>query len=101
MSACDDPSIERAPCAERRGEGSARGDLQGSRGSIMSRPADEGLADRIEKLAARVAKVGPQMEAMVKEKQGDNPDFAFLSGGDGAEYSAERHWLLARDQQSA
>ena len=54
----------------------------------MSRPADEGLADRIEKLAARVAKVGPQMEAMVKEKQGDNPDFAFLSGGDGAEYYA-------------
>ena len=71
----------------------------------MSRPADEALADRIEKLASRVARVGPQMESMVKEKQGDNPDFAFLSGGEGAGYYAgivgrsalPPGWVEARD----
>ena len=66
----------------------ARRDITRDINIIMSRPADEALADRIEKLAARVAKVGPQMEEMVKEKQGDSPDFAFLSGGEGAEYYA-------------
>ena len=51
----------------------------------MSRPADEALADRIEKLAARVGS-NPQFESIVLEKQGDNPDFAFLNGGEGADY---------------
>ena len=55
-------------------------------GRAMSRPANEALALCIEKLAARVAKVGPQLEALVLEKQGDNPAFAFLKGGEGAEY---------------
>ena len=51
------------------------------------RPANEALACTIEKLAARVAKVGSQLEAMVLEKQGDNPAFAFLhAGGEGADY---------------
>ena len=72
---------------------------------MSHRPADEALADRIEKLASRVARVGPQMESMVKEKQGDNPDFAFLSGGEGAGYYAgivgrsvlSPGWVEARD----
>ena len=72
---------------------------------MSHRPADEALADRIEKLASRVARVGPQMESMVKEKQGDNPDFAFLSGGEGAGYYAgivgrsalPPGWVEARD----
>jgi hypothetical protein len=58
----------------------------GSSGGAISRPANEALALCIEKLAARVAKVGLQFETVVLEKQGDNPAFAFLKGGEGADY---------------
>ena len=51
----------------------------------MERPSDEKLAERIEKLVAFVARK-PEMEAFTAEKQKDNPEFAFLSGGEGAEY---------------
>ena len=58
-----------------------------SSGGAISRPSNEKLAQCIEKLAARVAKVGPQFETMVLQKQGDNPEFAFLKlGGEGADY---------------
>ena len=51
----------------------------------VERPSDEKLAERIEKLVAFVARK-PEMEAFTAEKQKDNPEFAFLSGGEGAEY---------------
>ena len=58
----------------------------GSSGGAISRPSNEALALCIEKLAARVAKVGLQFETVVLQKQGDNPEFAFLKGGEGADY---------------
>ena len=58
----------------------------GSSGGAISRPSNEALALCIEKLAARVAKVGLQFETVVLQKQGDNPAFAFLKGGEGADY---------------
>ena len=57
-----------------------------SSGGAISRPSNEALALCIEKLAARVAKVGLQFETVVLQKQGDNPAFAFLKGGEGADY---------------
>ena len=58
----------------------------GSSGGAISRPSNEALALCIEKLAARVAKVGLQFETVVLQKQGHNPAFAFLKGGEGADY---------------
>ena len=50
------------------------------RGDVPRNPA---LVDTIEKLAAAVRKVGPQMENTVRQR---NPEFAFLFGGEGAAF---------------
>ena len=55
-------------------------------------PSDPELLKRIDKLAQYVAK-NTAMEDMVRGKQAGNPDFAFLDGGEGAEY---RHGLHDR-----
>eukprot|EP00322_Chrysochromulina_rotalis_P004830 CAMPEP_0115863936 /NCGR_PEP_ID=MMETSP0287-20121206/18942_1 /TAXON_ID=412157 /ORGANISM="Chrysochromulina rotalis, Strain UIO044" /LENGTH=113 /DNA_ID=CAMNT_0003318391 /DNA_START=18 /DNA_END=355 /DNA_ORIENTATION=- len=53
-------------------------------------PSDPELVQRIQKLAAYVAK-NASMEDHVRGKQESNPDFAFLSGGEGsAFYQAEK-----------
>ena len=53
------------------------------RGDVPRNPA---LVNTIEKLAAAVRKVGPQMESTVRERQRGNPEFAFLFGGEGAAF---------------
>ena len=49
----------------------------------------ETLQGRIEKLARYVAQSNGAMEATVRERQRDNPEFAFLFGGEGAAYYTE------------
>ncbi|XP_018577748.1 splicing factor, suppressor of white-apricot homolog [Anoplophora glabripennis] len=49
---------------------------------------------RIEKTAKFVCKQGPQMEILIKAKQGNNPQFSFLNQGDKL-YKFYRHVLAA------
>lgn len=56
-------------------------------------PADSELRQRIEKLAEFTAKNGSDFEALMREKQKDNPGYAFLSGGLGADYYRRQLFL--------
>jgi G patch domain-containing protein 1 len=56
------------------------------------RPDDSELCKYIEGLASFVAKSGPRLEEISKEKQRDNPMFAFLFGGLGHDYYSRRLW---------
>ncbi|KAL6212622.1 hypothetical protein ACLB2K_017840 [Fragaria x ananassa] len=49
-------------------------------------PSDPELHKRIDKLVEYSAKNGPDFEAMIRDKQQDNPDYAFLFGGEGHAY---------------
>lgn len=49
---------------------------------------------KIEKTAKFVNQHGPQMEILIKAKQGDNPQFSFLNQGDEL-YKFYRHVLSA------
>ena len=57
----------------------------------MPPPRDSDLRTRIEKLSAYVSQSGSNvdMEATLRERQRGNPQFAFLFGGEGADYYAE------------
>lgn len=55
-------------------------------------PDDPELCKYIEGLASFVAKSGPCLEEISKEKQKDNPMFGFLFGGLGHDYYARRLW---------
>lgn len=55
-------------------------------------PDDPELCKYIEGLASFVAKSGPRLEEISKEKQKDNPMFGFLFGGLGHDYYARRLW---------
>ena len=55
-------------------------------------PDDPELCKYIEGLASFVAKSGPRLEEISKEKQRDNPMFAFLFGGPGHDYYSRRLW---------
>ncbi|KAL6873745.1 hypothetical protein ACP4OV_013827 [Aristida adscensionis] len=59
-------------------------------------PADPELQKRIDKLVEYTAKNGPDFEAMIRDKQRDNPDYAFVFGGDGHAYYRYKLWLSAR-----
>jgi hypothetical protein len=59
-------------------------------------PSDEALALRISKLAEFVVRNGPAFEHQVRNKQGANPEYAFLNGGAGSGYY---HWCLFCTQQ--
>ncbi|XP_078437389.1 SWAP (Suppressor-of-White-APricot)/surp RNA-binding domain-containing protein [Wolffia australiana] len=59
-------------------------------------PADPDLHKCIDKLAEYVSKNGPEFEAMIREKQHDNPIYAFLFGGEGHGYYRYRLWLSSR-----
>lgn len=59
-------------------------------------PPDPELHKRIDKLVEYIAKNGPEFEAMIREKQQDNPDYSFLIGGDGHGYYQYRLWALTR-----
>ncbi|CAL5364136.1 unnamed protein product [Camellia sinensis] len=49
-------------------------------------PSDPELQKRIDKLVEYATKNGPEVEAMIREKQQDNPDYSFLFGGEGHNY---------------
>lgn len=56
-------------------------------------PSDPELQKRIDKLVEYAAKNGPEFEAMIREKQQDNPDYSFLFGGEGHNYYRYKLWL--------
>uniref|UniRef100_A0A1D1ZE57 Calcium homeostasis endoplasmic reticulum protein n=1 Tax=Anthurium amnicola TaxID=1678845 RepID=A0A1D1ZE57_9ARAE len=59
-------------------------------------PSDPDLHKCIDKLVEYVAKNGPDFEAMIREKQHDNPAYGFLFGGEGHGYYRHKLWLSAR-----
>lgn len=64
--------------------------LAGGARSAAAAAASVGLAPdlkkRVEIMAEHVARAGPEFESTVKCKNAGNPQFAFLLGGEGAEY---------------
>lgn len=56
-------------------------------------PADNDLQKRIDKLVEYAVKNGPQFEALMKDKQKDNPMYAFLFGAEGHDYYRYKLWL--------
>ncbi|KAH7298628.1 hypothetical protein KP509_25G051900 [Ceratopteris richardii] len=60
---------------------------------IVPPPADQELQKRIEKLVEYAAKNGPEFEKMLKEKQKDNPLYAFLFGAEGYAYYRYKLWV--------
>ena len=58
---------------------------------FVSPPSDAGLVQRVEKLAEFVQRNGSQFQELMRQKQRDNPEYAFLFGGDGATFY---RWIL-------
>ncbi|CAN8326739.1 unnamed protein product [Cochlearia groenlandica] len=56
-------------------------------------PADPELQKRIDKLVEYSIKNGPEFEAMMRDRQKDNPDYAFLFGGEGNGYYRYKQFL--------
>lgn len=56
-------------------------------------PSDPELQKRIDKLVEYATKNGPEFEAMIREKQKDNPAYSFLFGGEGHGYYRYKLWL--------
>ncbi|KAF2313573.1 hypothetical protein GH714_011795 [Hevea brasiliensis] len=56
-------------------------------------PSDTELQKRIDKLVEYATKNGPEFEAMIREKQQDNPAYSFLFGGEGHNYYRYKLWL--------
>ncbi|KAF8391486.1 hypothetical protein HHK36_023791 [Tetracentron sinense] len=59
-------------------------------------PSDPELHKRIDKLVEYAAKNGPEFEAMIREKQQDNPAYSFLFGAEGHNYYRYMLWLSTR-----
>jgi hypothetical protein len=57
-------------------------------------PTDLEEVKRIDKVAEYAAKNGQQFEALMKEKQKDNPAYAFLVGGENSAYYRYKLWSL-------
>ncbi|XP_062178357.1 uncharacterized protein LOC133883151 isoform X2 [Phragmites australis] len=64
-------------------------------------PADPELQKRIDKLVEYIGKNGPDFEAMIRDKQHDNPDYAFVFGGEGHAYYRYMLWLSPRPPVAA
>ncbi|KAJ0974758.1 hypothetical protein J5N97_016723 [Dioscorea zingiberensis] len=64
-------------------------------------PSDPELQKRIDKSVEYAAKNGPEFEAMIREKQHDNPAYSFLFGGEGHNYYRYKLWLSTRPPSSA
>ncbi|XP_022731858.1 uncharacterized protein LOC111286246 [Durio zibethinus] len=60
---------------------------------LATPPSDTELQKRIDKLVEYATKNGPEFEAMIREKQHDNPDYSFLFGGEGNGYYRYKLWL--------
>lgn len=61
-------------------------------------PSDPELQKRIDKLIEYSAKNGPEFEAMIREKQQDNPAYSFLFGGEGYNYYRYKLYISIRQQ---
>ncbi|XP_076926715.1 SUPPRESSOR-OF-WHITE-APRICOT/SURP RNA-binding domain containing protein 1-like [Bidens hawaiensis] len=59
-------------------------------------PSDPDQQKCIDKLVEYAVKNGPEFEAMIREKQKDNPAYSFLFGGDGHGYYRYKLWLATR-----
>ncbi|CAM0909482.1 unnamed protein product [Alopecurus aequalis] len=59
-------------------------------------PADPELQKRIDKLVEYIAKNGPEFEIVIRDKQHDNPDYAFVFGGEGHAYYRYMLWVAGR-----
>ncbi|KAG9459794.1 hypothetical protein H6P81_004302 [Aristolochia fimbriata] len=59
-------------------------------------PSDPELHKRIDKLVEYSVKNGPEFEAMIREKQQDNPAYSFLFGAEGHAYYRYKFWLSTR-----
>ncbi|XP_009802757.1 SUPPRESSOR-OF-WHITE-APRICOT/SURP RNA-binding domain containing protein 1-like [Nicotiana tabacum] len=59
-------------------------------------PSDPELLKRIDKLIEYAVKNGPDFEAMIREKQQDNPAYSFLFGGEGHYYYRYKLWMATR-----
>ncbi|XP_024401408.1 uncharacterized protein [Physcomitrium patens] len=55
-------------------------------------PADNDLQKRIDKLVEYACKNGPQFEALMKDKQKENPLYSFLFGAEGHDYYRYKLW---------
>ncbi|TYJ30184.1 hypothetical protein E1A91_A06G117200v1 [Gossypium mustelinum] len=65
---------------------------------LAAPPSDPDLQKRIDKLVEYATKNGPEFEAMIREKQQDNPDYNFLFGGEGNGYYRYKLWLSTHPQ---
>ncbi|XP_077210367.1 SWAP (Suppressor-of-White-APricot)/surp RNA-binding domain-containing protein [Tasmannia lanceolata] len=63
-------------------------------------PSDPELHKRIDKLVEYASKNGPEFEAMIREKQQDNPGYSFLFGAEGHNYYRYKLWLSTRPSGS-
>ncbi|KAF5188228.1 Calcium homeostasis endoplasmic reticulum protein [Thalictrum thalictroides] len=59
-------------------------------------PSDPEHQKVIDKLVEYAAKNGPEFEAMIREKQRDNPAYSFLFGGEGHNYYRYKLWISTR-----
>ncbi|KAK8952351.1 hypothetical protein KSP39_PZI003365 [Platanthera zijinensis] len=59
-------------------------------------PADPELHKRIDKLIEYSARNGPEFEALIREREQDNPAYSFLFGGEGHSYYRYKLWLSTR-----
>lgn len=59
-------------------------------------PADPELHKRIDKLIEYAARNGPEFEALIREREQDNPAYSFLFGGEGYNYYRYNLWLSTR-----
>lgn len=59
-------------------------------------PADPEFHKRIDKLIEYAARNGPEFEALIREREQDNPAYSFLFGGEGHNYYRYKLWLSTR-----
>ncbi|CAA2995382.1 calcium homeostasis endoplasmic reticulum -like isoform X1 [Olea europaea subsp. europaea] len=59
-------------------------------------PSDPELQKRIDKLVEYAVKNGPEFEAVVREREQENPAYNFLFGGEGHSYYRYKLWVATR-----
>eukprot|EP00887_Chlorella_sp_A99_P000681 scaffold5.g681.t1 len=64
-------------------------------------PADQGLLQRITKLVEYGTRNGPGFIDLMRQNQGANPEYAFLVGGEGADYFAWALWCQLNGRPTA
>ncbi|GFQ05670.1 calcium homeostasis endoplasmic reticulum protein [Phtheirospermum japonicum] len=63
-------------------------------------PSDPELQKRIDKLVEYAVKNGPEFEAVVREREQDNPAYSFLFGGEGHNYYRYKLFMATRPMMS-